>query len=200
MAERADAARNREAILAAAHRLIGERGLAAVCMEDVAAAAGVGKGTVFRRFGDRENLVNAVVVRCAEGWRAEAVALLTAEELPAAERVITFVGRLFDFVVESLPLVRALEQVTRGQQSCDANFDLTLQRLAELIARARPDCDAEYFAHALLANLRGEVIHLMVERCGMPVGQVREGVIALARSVLAQDLVPGDGDATMPAL
>jgi hypothetical protein len=40
----------------------------------------------------------------------------------------------------------------------------------------------------------------MVERCGMPVAQVREGVIALARSVLDRNLVPGDRDATMPAL
>jgi AcrR family transcriptional regulator len=200
MAERADAVRNREAILAAALRLIGEHGLDAICMEDVAAAAGVGKGTVFRRFGDREGLVSAVVARCARDWQAEADALLTADDRPAAERVVVFVGRLFDFVVESLPLVRALEQVTQGQECCDANFDLTLRRLAALIAQARPGCDADYFAHALLANLRGEVIHLMVQRCGMSPNQVREGVIALARSVLGRDLVAGDRDATMPAL
>ena len=49
--ERGDAARNRALLLDAARRLIGERGADAVSMDDIAAAAGVGKGTLFRRFG-----------------------------------------------------------------------------------------------------------------------------------------------------
>src|SRR5260370_20081 len=49
--ERADAARNRERILCSAARLFSERGADCVSMDDVAEAAGVGKGTVFRRFG-----------------------------------------------------------------------------------------------------------------------------------------------------
>ncbi|HEV7854381.1 MAG TPA: helix-turn-helix domain-containing protein, partial [Mycobacterium sp.] len=51
--ERGDAARNRTLLLEAARRLIAERGADAVSMDDIAAAAGVGKGTVFRRFGSR---------------------------------------------------------------------------------------------------------------------------------------------------
>ena len=55
--ERGDAARNRVLLLDAARRLIDERGADAVTMDDVAAAAGVGKGTVFRRFGSRAGLM-----------------------------------------------------------------------------------------------------------------------------------------------
>ena len=55
--ERGDAARNRALLLDAARRLIAERGADAVTMDDVAAAAGVGKGTVFRRFGSRAGLM-----------------------------------------------------------------------------------------------------------------------------------------------
>ena len=51
--ERSDAARNRELILAAARRLFDEEGPAAVSMDRVAEEAGVGKGTLYRRFGDR---------------------------------------------------------------------------------------------------------------------------------------------------
>lgn len=47
--ERGDAARNRALLLDAARRLVAERGADAVTMDDVAAAAGVGKGTLFRR-------------------------------------------------------------------------------------------------------------------------------------------------------
>src|SRR6185437_10429680 len=59
--ERADAARNRQAILAAASTLFetAEDPLT-VTMDDVAAAAGVGKGTLFRRFGDRTGLLRGV--------------------------------------------------------------------------------------------------------------------------------------------
>ncbi|MGH3637242.1 MAG: helix-turn-helix domain-containing protein, partial [Mycobacterium sp.] len=55
--ERGDAARNRALLLDAAHRLVAERGADAVTMDDIAAAAGVGKGTVFRRFGSRAGLM-----------------------------------------------------------------------------------------------------------------------------------------------
>ncbi|OCB52498.1 TetR family transcriptional regulator [Mycobacterium vulneris] len=55
--ERGDAARNRALILDAARRLIAERGPDAVSTDDIAVEAGVGKGTVFRRFGSRAGLM-----------------------------------------------------------------------------------------------------------------------------------------------
>jgi AcrR family transcriptional regulator len=55
--ERGDAARNRALLLEAARRLIAERGADAVTTDDIAAAAGVGKGTLFRRFGSRAGLM-----------------------------------------------------------------------------------------------------------------------------------------------
>ncbi|ATD71642.1 MULTISPECIES: TetR/AcrR family transcriptional regulator [Gordonia] len=59
--ERADAARNRRLLLAAAKNLIDHHGAAAVTMEAVAREAGVGKGTVFRRFGNRTGLMLALL-------------------------------------------------------------------------------------------------------------------------------------------
>src|SRR6201987_3687385 len=55
--ERGDAARNRTLLLDAARRLIAERGPDAVTTDDIAVAAGVGKGTLFRRFGSRAGLM-----------------------------------------------------------------------------------------------------------------------------------------------
>src|SRR3954471_332820 len=55
--ERGDAARNRALLLQAARSLVAARGAEAVTMDDVAAAAGVGKGTLFRRFGSRAGLM-----------------------------------------------------------------------------------------------------------------------------------------------
>jgi AcrR family transcriptional regulator len=56
---RSDAARNRQRVLTAAARVFGERGLGA-SIDEVARAAGVGVGTVYRRFPSKNALVDAL--------------------------------------------------------------------------------------------------------------------------------------------
>ncbi|MDQ2839206.1 MAG: TetR/AcrR family transcriptional regulator [Actinomycetota bacterium] len=58
---RADARRNHDSILVAARDLFLERG-AGVALEDIAQRAGVGIGTLYRRFTDRDTLMQAVVL------------------------------------------------------------------------------------------------------------------------------------------
>lgn len=59
--ERADAARNRALLLASARRLLDSGGVDALTMEAIAKDAGVGKGTVFRRFGSRSGLLASLL-------------------------------------------------------------------------------------------------------------------------------------------
>ena len=68
--ERRDAARNRVALLDAAERLIEHCGIDKVTMDAVAEAAGVGKGTVFRRFESREGLMGALLNHSETEWQA----------------------------------------------------------------------------------------------------------------------------------
>src|SRR4051794_8326504 len=56
---RADAQRNRLRILEAAEKVFAERGLG-VTMDDIADAAGVGVGTVYRRFPEKADLIDAI--------------------------------------------------------------------------------------------------------------------------------------------
>jgi AcrR family transcriptional regulator len=56
---RSDAERNRQRILRAAEEVFAERGLG-VSLDDIAAAAGVGVGTVYRRFPDKDDLIDAL--------------------------------------------------------------------------------------------------------------------------------------------
>ena len=75
---RADAARNREAVLSAAREVFAEAGLDAP-LEEIARRAGVGIGTVYRRFGCREQLVSAAVTREIleeTGYHSSAVKLI----------------------------------------------------------------------------------------------------------------------------
>ncbi|MDA0563374.1 TetR/AcrR family transcriptional regulator [Streptomonospora sp. S1-112] len=59
--ERADAARNRERLLEAARAMIAEQGTRHVTMDALAERAGLGKGTVFRRFGSRAGIFQALL-------------------------------------------------------------------------------------------------------------------------------------------
>ncbi|MFF0392346.1 TetR/AcrR family transcriptional regulator [Kitasatospora sp. NPDC004615] len=59
--ERADAARNREALLCTAREMIAELGTEKVTMDGLAERACLGKGTVFRRFGTRAGIFRALL-------------------------------------------------------------------------------------------------------------------------------------------
>ena len=76
---RADAERNRQRILAAASMVFAERGLG-VSLDDIAAAAGVGVGTVYRRFPDKEALIDALFEKKMEQVREAAEAALALED------------------------------------------------------------------------------------------------------------------------
>jgi AcrR family transcriptional regulator len=60
-AERADAARNRVHLLTTARQMLAEQGAARLTMDGLAERAGLGKGTVFRRFGTRAGIFQALL-------------------------------------------------------------------------------------------------------------------------------------------
>jgi AcrR family transcriptional regulator len=76
---RADARRNREAVLAAAKRLFADRGLD-VQMPDVARSANVGVGTVYRHFATKEELIGALVAERFERLAQKANEALELED------------------------------------------------------------------------------------------------------------------------
>lgn len=101
---RADAERNRLRIIAAARELFADRGLE-VTLDDVAAHAGVGVGTVYRRFDNRDQLIEGVFV---EHLHEVASRLTTALESPDTwNGVVT----LFTYVGESMAGDRGLAAV-----------------------------------------------------------------------------------------
>jgi AcrR family transcriptional regulator len=59
--ERSDAARNRQVLLATAREMLAELGADKITMDALAERAGVGKGTVFRRFGTRAGIFQALL-------------------------------------------------------------------------------------------------------------------------------------------
>jgi AcrR family transcriptional regulator len=81
--QRADARRNRDAVLAAAHAAFAEHGPEA-SLDDVARRAGVGIGTVYRNFPTRQALLEAVMGDRLEGLRRQGEELLRSSSPGAA--------------------------------------------------------------------------------------------------------------------
>ncbi|GIH79674.1 hypothetical protein Plo01_61030 [Planobispora longispora] len=157
-AERADAARNRVKVLAAAARLFREKGVDNVSMDAVAAEAGVGKGTLFRRFGDKSGLAVALL---DERERELQGAILSGPPplgpgAPAGERLTAFVDAYLDYVLGHLDLVRMSETSSPGARYRIGAYRFWRLHVAILLAEARPGCDADPLAHALLAPLAAD--------------------------------------------
>jgi AcrR family transcriptional regulator len=97
---RADARRNRERILAAARDVLVDQGPDAP-LDAIAIAAGVGIGTLYRRFPDRRALVRAVVLDVL-GLAAEEARLALDEEADAFRALARYLHRVLDLRVSAV--------------------------------------------------------------------------------------------------
>ncbi|MFD4635695.1 TetR/AcrR family transcriptional regulator [Lentzea sp. NPDC058436] len=151
---RADAVRNRALLLEAAARLADERGAAAITMETVAAEAGVGKGTVSRRFGDRNGLLQALLDRSEvlfqEAFLSGPPPLGPGAD--AAARLRAFGPALLRHEHAHRDLYLAAEPTPERRFTVPARR-LRHRHVALLLRTALPDADAELLAHTLLASV-----------------------------------------------
>jgi AcrR family transcriptional regulator len=185
LTERADAARNRQKILCSARRLIEERGLENVSMDDIAHDAGVGKGTLFRRFGDRASLAHALLDATETAFQEE---LIRGEPplgpgAPPCERIIAFGEAMIDLCVDRRDLMAEVQAGPRWLRT--SIYSGYRAHLSYLVAQAAPEQDAEIVADALLGVLRADLVnHLVVDR-GMDTQRLKDGFRALATSLLS---------------
>jgi AcrR family transcriptional regulator len=184
--ERADAARNRRRILAAAAALIEEHGVAQVSMEAIAASAGVGKGTLFRRFGDRSGLVMALL---DERTREFQDALIRGEPplgpgAPPVERVVAFGRGMLALLDAHGEMLLAAELGARWVRGEAGVYALYRTHLAMLAREADPSLDDEYVAEALLAPLTAETFLYLRKGRELPLERIEAGYEQLVRRLL----------------
>ncbi|HWC78411.1 MAG TPA: helix-turn-helix domain-containing protein [Pseudonocardiaceae bacterium] len=164
--ERADAARNRQAILAAASTLFdtAEDPLT-VTMDDVAAAAGVGKGTLFRRFGDRTGLLRAVFDTRIAGLMAAIVdgPPPLGPVTPARERLLALLDATVEFKLDNRKITRVLEQTSERASFLESpNYLLAHALFTDLLTGMVIPDRAAWTAHALLSFARIDLLENLI--------------------------------------
>jgi AcrR family transcriptional regulator len=153
--QRADAARNYQRVLCTAARLFEEQGAANVSMDAIAVAAGVGKGTLFRRFGDRAGLAGAVLGERETALQDRLIRgpAPLGPGAPPIERLKAFGRAYLEFLDSHADLVFAAESGQPAARYGRGPFRFYRTHVVLLVRDAVPEGDAEYLGDALLAPL-----------------------------------------------
>lgn len=131
---RADAERNRRRIIAAAQEVFAERGVD-VTLDDIARHAGVGVGTAYRRFANREELVEAVFEDEVQRMVAVAEAALTHED--PWDGLVEFFVTSTEHFAENRGLRDVLLEGAHGRTRVAATRERLTPAISALITRAR---------------------------------------------------------------
>ena len=188
-AERRDVARNRGRILDAARTLFEERGVVNVTMEEIARAAGVGKGTLYRRFPHKGLLCHALLDEPTRAFQASTLEGLGETGVGPAEKLGLFLDGLVRFTDEHLDLLYGGHETLDGTERL-AHFAhpsygwlrstvLGLLRAAQRSGELDAELDAEYLSDALLAPLGVDLFYHQRRVLGFPVERMSAGLRSL---------------------
>jgi AcrR family transcriptional regulator len=182
--ERADAARNRARVLAAADRLFRERDPAAVTMDDIAKAAGIGRGTLYRRYPDRASIARALLdehERALQERLMRGPAPLGPGSAEPAERLAAFYAAMVDLLESHVHLVLGAE--TGQARFATGAYGFWRAHVRYLVSEARTGADPGVLADQLLAPLAPDLYRMQRDR-GFDPGRIAAGLAALAHGVL----------------
>lgn len=159
-AERVDAARNRRLLLATARQIIAGQGAGKLTMDGLAARAGLGKGTVFRRFGTRAGIFQALLDDDERDFQEQVLsgAPPLGPGAPALDRLIAYGHARIDFLIGHREIARAAldgrEPVPAGSQT-----PMSRAHIRSLLDKVRlGPVDLDVLATQLTAALDGPLL------------------------------------------
>jgi AcrR family transcriptional regulator len=158
-AERADAARNRRILLATARQMLAEQGADQITMDGLAERAGLGKGTVFRRFGTRAGIFQALLDDDERDFQQRVLSGPPPLGPGAAplERLIAYGRARIDFLTGHHEIARA---ALDGSQPVSAGAQTPMSRvhIRYLLREMRLGADVDVLALQLTAALDGPLL------------------------------------------
>ena len=136
-------ASNRERILAVASELFAKRGIATVTVEEIAAGAEVGKGTVYNYFAAKEDIAVAFLIELDRD-ALETMALLPGDGMSPAEALDAAAWSLLEYKAPYREFVRAFfarsfapDNFAHESQAFQVELDATLSALFDRLLRDR---------------------------------------------------------------
>ncbi|MGA5505357.1 TetR/AcrR family transcriptional regulator [Streptomyces umbrinus] len=184
---RKDAARNRAAVLAAADTLFTEcESPEDVTMADIATAAGVGKGTLFRAFGDRTGLIRALYATRLEpvGSAVEEGPPPLGPDTPPLQRVPALLDTLLCFKLDNRHLALALEATGSDSPYQAEHYERWHSLLRSALAQIPGLTNSDFTAHALLATVRADLVEHLAGQKGVSREDMRQQLANFVAEVL----------------
>lgn len=178
---RADAARNRARLLTAAATLFRDKGADGVSLDEIVAAAGVGKGTLFRIFGDKSGLAAALLDE-RERELQQRMLFGPPPLGPGAapvDRIGAFVREYVRYVADHVDLVR-MSQTARPGARFDTGAHQFWRTHLTYLAGEAGDPDPRLVADVLLAAVTAEQVGRWIRTDGRPVDELAGQLAALA--------------------
>ncbi|MCP2320292.1 transcriptional regulator, TetR family [Nocardia amikacinitolerans] len=182
--ERADAARNRAKVLTAAAKLFASRDPRAVTMDDIAKAAGVGRGTLYRRYPD----TNSIAVALLDAHERALQERLLHGEPPLgpgaspADRLAAFYEAMVELLDDHAHLVLGAE--TGGARFATGAYGFWYAHVRALLLAADVR-DPDALVDALLAPLAAEV-YLAQRKRGLTPPAITHGLTRIAHTLLSE--------------
>ena len=195
--ERRDAAEHRQRILEVARHLFAEQGVEAVSMHQIARAAGIGQGTLYRRYANKGELCMDLLLEHYERFAEEIAALLAkASTSPALERLESVLAKMVLFLEEqgAMTMGGLVAGTERRDGPCNESapsrhtvfqqtpwyrwlHELLARLLIEAVERGELDAqDIPYTADAMLAALHPAVYHFQRQERGFSSERIVQGL------------------------
>ncbi len=191
--ERRDAAANRTKILATAERLFAEHGVDHINMADIALAAEVGKGTLYRRFANKGELCLALMDTQMADFQNSMLARMqqmSLDGVPKLEQLQQFIEALVYFTDTHSPLLCEVQREGLIPNLADNSRlqlphfwqHMTVSGLLKAAGTAgeiSPELDTDYLADALLAPLKADIFQFQKRVRGFTLERISSGLRTL---------------------
>jgi AcrR family transcriptional regulator len=191
--ERRDAAESRRRVLDAAKALFAGRGVEAVNMYEIGREAGVGQGTLYRRYEHKGALCMALLHESSECFAEEIRDRLEEAEESALEQLEYLLSRLAQFNEENAPLLSAIRDAAGGARRFapyqNPFYQWLRATVAVLLGRGVergeiPALDVEYASDAILAPLNIDLYLFQRQELGIK----PERIVSSLRDLLLNGL------------
>lgn len=179
---RADALKNRELLLRTAQRLFAENGVEAVSMSAVAEGAGVGKGTLYRHFPNKGELIQELLDEDQRTLQNTTLAHLREQGDPL-DNLIWFLHEAMAFIERHEEILLGSEQV--GEALAHPAHLWWHRTIRGLLRQINPSLDADYTADVLYIMLDVRTIHFQKLVKGYDSQRIRDSLTATALKLTA---------------